>query len=143
VAFGWRRRCLSCCGSATIRLYIAIVDVPEAPFDHNPQRRGRMDIQGTLRHFLKSAHDPSETDAGFRGMRQARDRREPLKPEEIRKLDAFFKRTFQNPRMEVKARPRKDDSAEVYVGDEFLGIVFKDEDDGDYNFSMAILDIDL
>lgn len=33
--------------------------------------------------------------------------------------------------------------AEVYVGDEFLGIVFKDEDDGDYNFSMAILDIDL
>ena len=45
--------------------------------------------------------------------------------------------------MQVKARPRKDDSAEVYIGDEFLGIVFKDEDDGDYNFSMAILDIDL
>jgi hypothetical protein len=90
-------------------LYIAIVGVPEAPFDEN----------------------------------LSRDRREPLKPEEIRKLDAFFKRTFQNPRLEVKARPRKDDSAEVYVGDEFLGIVFKDEDDGDYNFSMAILDIDL
>lgn len=66
-----------------------------------------------------------------------------LKPDEIRKLDAFFKRTFQNPKMEVKARPRKEDSAEVYVGDEFLGLVFKDEDDGDYNFSMAILDIDL
>lgn len=67
----------------------------------------------------------------------------PLKPEEIRKLDAYFKRVFQNPQLQVKARPRKDDSAEVYVGDEFLGIVFKDEDDGDYNFSMAILDIDL
>jgi hypothetical protein len=69
--------------------------------------------------------------------------RKLLKPEEIRKLDAYFKRTFQNPQLQVKARPRKDDSAEVYVGDEFLGIVFKDEDDGDYNFSMAILDIDL
>jgi hypothetical protein len=69
--------------------------------------------------------------------------RTALKPDEIRKLDAFFKRTFQNPQMQVKARPRKEDSAEVYVGDEFLGIVFKDEDDGDYNFSMAILDIDL
>jgi len=69
--------------------------------------------------------------------------RDILKPEEIRKLDAYFKRTFQNPQLQVKARPRKDDSAEVYVGDEFLGIVFKDEDDGDYNFSMAILDIDL
>jgi hypothetical protein len=73
----------------------------------------------------------------------SRSRRDTLKPEEIRKLDAYFKRVFQNPRLEVKARPRKDDSAEVYVGDEFLGIVFKDEDDGDYNFSMAILDVDL
>lgn len=66
-----------------------------------------------------------------------------MKPEEIRKLEAFFQKTFQNTSLQVKARPRKDDSAEVYVGDEFLGIVFKDEDDGDYNFSMAILDIDL
>jgi len=70
-------------------------------------------------------------------------RRSQLKPEEIRKLDAYFKRQFQNPNLMVKARPRKDDSAEVYIGDEFLGIVFKDEDDGDYNFSMAILDVDL
>ena len=66
-----------------------------------------------------------------------------MKPDEIRKLDAYFKRTFQNQQMSVKARPRKEDSAEVYVGDEFLGLVFKDEDEGDYNFSMAILDIDL
>ena len=66
-----------------------------------------------------------------------------MKPEEIRKLDAYFKRQFQNPKIQVKARPRKDDLAEVYVDDEFLGIVFKDEDDGDYNFSMAILDVDL
>jgi hypothetical protein len=69
--------------------------------------------------------------------------RRSLKPDEIRKLEAYFQRTFQNPQLQVKARPRKDDSAEVYVGDEFLGLVFKDEDDGDYNFSMAILDIDL
>ena len=36
-------------------------------------------------------------------------------------------------------------SAEVYLGDEFLGVVFRDEEDGElsYNFSMAILDIDL
>jgi hypothetical protein len=69
--------------------------------------------------------------------------RELLKPDEIRKLDAYFKRVFQNPRLEVKARPRKEDSAELYVGDEFLGLIYKDEEEGDYNFSMAILDIDL
>jgi len=66
-----------------------------------------------------------------------------MKPEEIRKLDAYFKKVFQNPRLEVKARPRKTDSCELFVGDEFLGLIYKDEDDGDYNFSMAILDIDL
>ncbi|MGX5666086.1 DUF3126 family protein [Rhizobium daejeonense] len=67
-----------------------------------------------------------------------------MKPEEIKKLDAYFKRMFgQN--ISVKARPRKNDSAEVYAGEEFLGVVFKDEEDGDlsYNFSMAILDVDL
>ncbi len=69
---------------------------------------------------------------------------ELVKPEEIRKLEAYFKRTF-NPQIVVKARPRKDDSAEVYLDDEFLGIVFRDDEDGDlsFNFSMAILDIDL
>jgi hypothetical protein len=67
-----------------------------------------------------------------------------VKPDEIIKLDAYFKRIF-NEKMVVKARPRKDDSAEVYIGDEFLGIVFRDDEDGDlsYNFSMAILDVDL
>ena len=45
----------------------------------------------------------------------------------------------------VKPRPRKDDSCEVYLGDEFLGVIYRDEDEGElsYNFSMAILDIDL
>jgi hypothetical protein len=68
-----------------------------------------------------------------------------VKPEEIRKLDAYFKRVFANQSINVKARPRKDDSAEVYRDDEFLGVVYRDEEDGDlsYNFSMAILDIDL
>ena len=68
-----------------------------------------------------------------------------MKADEIRKLDAYFKRTFQNPALTVKARPRKDDSCELYLGEEFLGIIFKDEEEGElsYNFSMAILDIDL
>ena len=67
-----------------------------------------------------------------------------MKPDEIKKLEAYFKRTF-NQQIVVKARPKKDESAEVYLGDEFLGVVFRDEEDGElsYNFSIAILDIDL
>lgn len=68
-----------------------------------------------------------------------------MKPEEIKKLEAYFKRTFQNPSLQVRARPQKKDSCELYVGEEFLGIIFRDDEDGDlsYNFSMAVLDIDL
>lgn len=68
-----------------------------------------------------------------------------MKPEELKKLDAYFKRVFRNPSLQVKARPRKTDSAEVYLDDEFLGVVYRDDEEGDlsYNFSMAILDIDL
>ncbi|CZT35398.1 uncharacterized protein DUF3126 [Rhizobium sp. PP-F2F-G38] len=67
-----------------------------------------------------------------------------MKPEDIKKLEAYFKRIF-NPQIVVKARPKKDESAEVYLGDEFLGVVFRDEEDGElsFSFSMAILDIDL
>jgi hypothetical protein len=68
-----------------------------------------------------------------------------VKPEELKKLDAYFKKTFSNPAIQVKARPRKDDSAEVFIGEDFLGLVYRDDEDGDlsYNFSMAILDMDL
>jgi hypothetical protein len=67
-----------------------------------------------------------------------------VKPDEIKKIDAYFKRLL-NPQIVVKARPRKDDSAEVYLGEEFLGVVYVDDEDGErsYNFSMAILDVDL
>lgn len=67
-----------------------------------------------------------------------------MKPDEIKKLDAYLKRTL-NPTISVKARPRKNDSAEVYVGEEFIGVIFRDDEDGDlsYNLSMAILAEDL
>ena len=67
-----------------------------------------------------------------------------MKPEEIRKLEAYFKRVL-NQELQVRARPRKDDSAELYLGEEFLGVIYKDDEDDDlsYNFSMAILDVDL
>ncbi|KAB2881789.1 MAG: DUF3126 family protein [Pseudorhodoplanes sp.] len=65
--------------------------------------------------------------------------------QEIKKLDAYLKRVFNNPQLRVVPRPKKDDSAEVYIGEEFIGVLFIDDEDGDksYNFSMAILDTDL
>ena len=65
--------------------------------------------------------------------------------QEINKLENYFRSRFNVPAIEVRQRPQKDDSAEVYIGDEFIGVIFRDDEDGDlsYNFTMAILDIDL
>ena len=42
--------------------------------------------------------------------------------QEIRKLDAYLKRLFGNPRIRVV--PKKSDSADVFVGEEAIGSPF-------------------
>jgi hypothetical protein len=68
-----------------------------------------------------------------------------VQPDEINKLTAFLRRKFKLPNLTVRRRPQKDDSAEVYIGDEFIAVIYRDDEDGDlsYNFQMAILDFDL
>ena len=65
--------------------------------------------------------------------------------EEIVKLESYLRKLFRLDTIEIRQRPNKDDSAEVYIGDEFIGVMFRDDDDGDlsYQFQMAILDYDL
>ncbi len=62
----------------------------------------------------------------------------------IRKVEGFLRGTFANARISLVPRPKQKDSAEVYVGEEFVGVVFEDEDgDGSYVFNMSILAEDL
>lgn len=64
---------------------------------------------------------------------------------EIIKLQKFLQQKFNNRAIDVRPRPKKDDSVEVYIGEEFVGLIYLDDEDGDrsYNFQMAILDVDL
>ena len=64
---------------------------------------------------------------------------------EIIKLQKFLQQKFGNRAIDVRPRDRKEDSVEVYLGEEFLGLIYVDDEDGDrsYNFQMAILDVDL
>ena len=68
-----------------------------------------------------------------------------MEREEILRLETYMRKLFQLQTIELRQRPSKDDSAEVYIGDEFIGVMFRDEEDGDlsYQFQMAILDYDL
>jgi hypothetical protein len=64
--------------------------------------------------------------------------------QDIRKIEGYMRRLFGNAKLRVVPRPKKDDSAEVYIGDEFIGVIFVDEEEKDsYNFNMSILGVDL
>jgi hypothetical protein len=63
---------------------------------------------------------------------------------DIQRVETYLKRTFANAQIVLKARPKQKDSAEVYIGEEFIGVVYQDEDeDGSFMFEMAILGEDL
>ncbi len=64
---------------------------------------------------------------------------------ELDRVQNYLRRLFGNPNIRVMARPKKEDSAEVYIGEEFVAVLFVDDEDGDrsYTFQMAILDTDL
>lgn len=63
---------------------------------------------------------------------------------DIQRVQAHLQRTFANAKITLKPRPKQKDSAEVYVGEEFVGLVYKDEDeDGSFDFQMSILGEDL
>jgi len=65
--------------------------------------------------------------------------------DELVQIEKYLQKTFKTESIEIRARPKKKDSAEVYVDDEFVGVIYKDEEDGEvsYQFQMAILDFDL
>jgi hypothetical protein len=64
---------------------------------------------------------------------------------ELDRVTNYLRRLFGNPNIRVMPRPKKEDSAEVYIGEEFIAVLFVDDEDGDrsYNFQMAILADDL
>ena len=63
----------------------------------------------------------------------------------LKKIENFFKLKFNNKKIKIEGRVNKDDSAEVLIDDEFIGVVFEDNEDGDtcYQFNMTILSEDL
>lgn len=66
----------------------------------------------------------------------------PIDETERARLQAVLRQKLHAADLDVRARPRKTDSAEVYVHDEFVGTLSADEDEGQV-LTMMVLDIDL
>jgi Protein of unknown function (DUF3126) len=65
--------------------------------------------------------------------------------QDIGKVESYIRNKLGCAALRVVPRPRKKDSADVLVGEEFIGVLFVDEEKGkrSYNFEMAILSLDL
>ncbi len=64
---------------------------------------------------------------------------------EILRIQKYLRDKFGNPNIFVKPQVRKEDSAEVLLGDEFIGVLYRDDEDDEvsYDFHMAIIQMDL
>lgn len=68
-----------------------------------------------------------------------------ITPQETVKLEAYLQRKFNNRELSLRQRAQTRDSLEVFLGEEFIGVIYKDSEDGEtsYDFNMAILEMDL
>lgn len=65
--------------------------------------------------------------------------------EEILKVETYLKNKFANENIRLVASKSDTDMAEVYIGNEFIGTLYRDEDEDEvsFDFNMSIIDIDL
>jgi hypothetical protein len=64
---------------------------------------------------------------------------------EIWRLEKYLRNLFRLDTITIVERPKQQDSVEVHINGDFVGVLFKDEEDGEtsYAFNMAILEMDL
>ncbi|MDE0539729.1 MAG: DUF3126 family protein [Rhodospirillales bacterium] len=64
---------------------------------------------------------------------------------ELEKVQQYLRGLFANDNINLRDRAQADGSVEVSLGEEFIGVIFKDDEEGDisYDFHMSILEIDL
>ena len=64
---------------------------------------------------------------------------------ELARVEKYLQNKFGNQNIKLRERMQSDGSVEVYLGEEFIGVIYKDEEEGDisYDFNMSILEIDL
>jgi hypothetical protein len=60
-------------------------------------------------------------------------------------LNAYLRNKFANDKIRVVPRPKKTDSLEVYIDDEFIAVLFLEIEKGrrSYILELPILDVDL
>lgn len=64
---------------------------------------------------------------------------------EIMRLRKYLNDKFESHKFSLETGAATDDSVEAYYDGEFIGVIYRDDDEGEvsYAFQMAILEMDL
>ena len=65
--------------------------------------------------------------------------------DDVERLERYLRKMFHTEALRVVMHPKKTDMAEVFIGEEFIAPLYREDEDGEvsYQLQMAILDIDL
>ncbi|MTJ82882.1 MAG: DUF3126 family protein [Telmatospirillum sp.] len=68
-----------------------------------------------------------------------------MTPSEIARVEAYLQSTFGNPRIKIEPQKKRNSPIEVSIGGEFIGVLHRDEDEGEvsYSLNICILEEDL
>ncbi len=61
-----------------------------------------------------------------------------MKPSDIARVEAYLRKTLGTDRIKIEVPKQRGASVEVRAGQEFLGTLHRDEDDGEVSFSLHI-----
>jgi hypothetical protein len=107
-------------GSDTAEVYVGEDDLGELTVDDEEGERSY-----NFRMVIQVCNDPS------------------IQP--VPTLNAYLRSKFENDNIRVVPRPKKTDSLEVYMGEEFIAVLFLEIEKGrrSYILELPILDVDL
>ncbi len=65
--------------------------------------------------------------------------------DDLADLTRYLRGRFNSDELRIVPHPKKADMAEVFIGDEFIAPLYREEDDGEisYQLQLVILDVDL
>ena len=61
-----------------------------------------------------------------------------MTPSEIDRVQDYLRRTFANDRITIVAPRKPSAPVEVHVGEEFIGVLHRDEEEGEVSYSLLI-----
>lgn len=61
-----------------------------------------------------------------------------MTPNEIARVEAYLRATFGNPKLKIEPIKKRGAPIEVTIAGEFIGVLHRDEDEGEVSYSLTI-----